>query len=213
MAENYFSKNLKYLREKSGTKQMDLAIYLDKKSESSISDWEKGKYTPKVDVLNMIAKYFHVTLSDLMERDLSVPEPADNMVPVTDFVQIPILGEIACGDPILADQNIQDYYLRSKQDLPSGRLFMLHAKGKSMEPAIQDGAKVLCRLQPDVENGEVAAVLVNGDTEATLKRVRKVNDMIILEPLNDDFEPYVITKDNPGRIIGKALEVYTTLNF
>ena len=68
-----FAKNLKYLREKNHMEQLDLAKELGRKSASSISEWEKGKYTPKLGVLNQIAKLFKVSIDDLMEKDLSNP--------------------------------------------------------------------------------------------------------------------------------------------
>lgn len=69
-----FGKNLKYLREKRGLDQSDIADFLGRKSTSSISEWESGKYTPKAGVLHDIAKYFNVSLSDLMEKDLAADE-------------------------------------------------------------------------------------------------------------------------------------------
>ncbi len=79
------------------------------------------------------------------------------------------MGKIACGDPITADENLTGYRYESPDNLPSGNLFYLQAKGDSMEPTIPNGSYVLIREQPEVENGEIAAVLVNGDTEALLK--------------------------------------------
>ena len=80
-----------------------------------------------------------------------------------------------------------------------------------MEPKIPDGSDVLIRLQDDVEDGEIAAVLVNGDTEATLKRVKKQGDIVMLVAENSAYSPYIITKDNSARIIGKAMEVAFSL--
>lgn len=76
-----------------------------------------------------------------------------------------------------------------------------------MEPTIPNSSLVLCRTQEDVENGEIAAVLINGDTETTLKRVRKMNGYLLLESINNDYEPFLINESNPARIKGKALEV------
>lgn len=118
---------------------------------------------------------------------------------------MPVLGRIACGDPILAEENISGYRAEPKDGLPSGDLYYLEAKGNSMEPTIPDGAMVLIRKQPDVETNEIAAVLVNGDTEATLKRVRKQNDVILLMPDNPEYDPIIVNEKNPARIIGKAV--------
>ena len=76
-----------------------------------------------------------------------------------------------------------------------------------MEPTIPNGSLVLVREQPEVEYGSIAAVLVNGDTEATLKRVKQQGDIIILMPDNPEHEPIVVTPDNPARIIGQAVQV------
>lgn len=121
------------------------------------------------------------------------------------FVKIPILGKIACGDPILAIENIDGYRYELEDNLPSGELFELVAKGKSMEPTIPDGCFVLVRQQSDVENGEIAAIRINNNDEATLKRVKKQNNIIMLIPDNKDFEPIVVTEENPITILGKAM--------
>lgn len=201
---NYFSKNLKYLRKKNGVEQMQLAEHLGRKSSSSISDWEKGKYTPKTGTLNEIAKYFHVSLSELVEEDLSkIPS---NVSSVSKTIPIPILGTIACGEPITAEENIEGYREEVSDFLPGGNLFYLKTKGDSMTPTIPLGSYVLIREQPEVEDGEIAAVLVNGDTEATLKRIKRQGDIVMLVPDNSDYQPYIITEDNPAKILGKAIK-------
>ncbi len=120
---------------------------------------------------------------------------------------IPVIGEISCGDPITAVENIEGYIAEPASRLPSGILFYLRAKGDSMAPTIENGALVLIREQDDVENGEVAAVLVNGGTEATLKRVKKDNGTLLLIPDNRNYPPIIATNENPVRVIGKAIRV------
>lgn len=75
-----------------------------------------------------------------------------------------------------------------------------------MEPTIPDKAIVVIHEQPEVEDGEIAAVQVDHDTEATLKRVKHQGDMILLMPDNKNYDPIILNKDNPGRIIGKAIK-------
>lgn len=202
---NYFSKNLRYLREKNNVEQIQLANHLGRKSGTSVSEWESGKYTPKAGTLNEIAKYFRVTMSDLMEKDLS--KTATNVIPYGNTVNIPVLGVITCGDPILAEQNIVDYREEIAENVPSGELFYLQTKGNSMTPTIPENSFVMIRKQETVENNEIAAVLVNGDTEATLKRVRFQGDTIILMPDNSEHNPIIVNEENPVRIIGKAIKV------
>lgn len=208
-----FAKNLKYLRAKRGIEQIELARMLGKKSGSSISSWESGTYTPKIGTLAKIADIFNVDLDDLMNIDLSDASTPTNLIPISraSIVSIPILGTIKCGQPILAEENITGYREELSDRLPSGNLFYLKSQGDSMLPTIPEGSLVLIREQPTVEYGEVAAVLVNGDTEATLKRVKKQGDIVMLIADNPDYPPYVITKDNPARIIGKAVLVSTEL--
>ena len=76
-----------------------------------------------------------------------------------------------------------------------------------MEPTIPNRAFVLVNPQSSVEDGEIAAVLVDGDTEATLKRIKYQNDLVFLMPDNRSYDPIVLSKDFPGRIIGKAIRV------
>lgn len=200
---SFFAQNLRYLRERQKIEQLELAKLLGRKSASSISEWEKGTYTPKSGVISDIARIFNVKIDELMSVDLSRPSNLVSVAPQT--VRVPILGVIACGDPILAEENIKGYRFESPEDLPGGTLFYLEAEGDSMEPTIPNGSHVLIREQPEVEYGEIAAVLLNSDSEATLKRVKKQGDMIMLMPDNPAHAPYIITEDNPARIIGKAM--------
>ncbi|HLS61506.1 MAG TPA: XRE family transcriptional regulator [Virgibacillus sp.] len=198
-----FSRNIKYLREEKDLGQLELAHLLGRKSGSSVSEWEKGTYTPKSGTLSDLSRIFNVNLHDLMNEDLTKPNNVKMVSPQS--IQIPVLGVIACGDPIIAEENISGYRSESPDTLPAGDLFYLETKGDSMEPTIPNGSHVLIREQSEVEYGEIAAVLVNGGTEATLKRVTRQGDTVLLMPINSSYEPIVITEDNPARIIGKAI--------
>ena len=127
----------------------------------------------------------------------------ENIIPMPEMRQIPLIGTIACGQPILAQEHIEDYI-----DVPKhiNADFALTCKGDSMINArIFDGDIVYIRKQEQVENGEIAAVLI--DNEATLKRVRLFEDHIILEPENPQYRPlsYWYEEMNTVRILGKAL--------
>lgn len=175
------------------------------KTEATIQRYESGNIKNlKNDTIEDLASVLNVSPAYLMGWDTNfIPTNIISLSPTT--VKIPILGKIACGDPITAEENLIGYRYESPDLLPNGKLIFLQAKGDSMEPTIPNGSYVLIREQPDVENGEIAAVLVNGDTEATLKRVKKQGDTVFLMPENPRHEPYVITSDNPARIIGKAI--------
>lgn len=208
-----FAENLQSLLNSRDVSQKVLAEHLGV-SETSVSYWTRGEKYPRIDKIQKIADYFNITMRDLMDdksktsssTDKTTSDRPHNLIdlsPIT--VRIPVLGKIACGDPITAEENLIGYRYESPDLLPSGKLIFLQAKGDSMEPTIPNGSYVLIREQPDVENGEIAAVLVNGDTEATLKRVKKQGDAVFLMPDNPRHEPYVITANNPARIIGKAI--------
>ncbi|MEV2909243.1 XRE family transcriptional regulator [Paenibacillus larvae] len=194
-----FSENLKRLLDKKGLTQTDMARYLNI-PETTVSNWIKASTYPRPDKIQLMADYFNVRRSDLTEE-----QPTNIYTLAPETVKIPILGAIACGDPILAEENLLGYRFESPDNLPSGTLYYLEAKGDSMEPTIPNGSLVMIRKQSDVEYGEIAAVQLNGDTEATLKRVKKQGDVVLLMPDNPAHEPYIITKDNPARIIGKAV--------
>lgn len=198
------SKNIKKYMAVNNVDRMKLSRDL-KIKYSTLSDWINEKTYPRIDKIELMANYFNVTKADLIEES-TMPS---NAVPVSNdnVVAIPIIGVIACGDPILADENIIGYRYHLKDRLPKGQTFYLTAKGDSMEPKIPNGSDVLIRLQEDVEDGEIAAVLVNGDTEATLKRVKKQGDIVMLVAENSAYAPYIITENNPARILGKAVGV------
>lgn len=194
------SKNIRKNLKKMGKSQTDLAKDLNL-PEMTVSNWVNAKTYPRVDKIQMMADYFGLQY----RSDLTEDKP-DNIFPMhSELVKVPILGNIACGDPLYVAENFAGYRYEAADMLPSGNNFYLKAKGNSMEPTIPNGSLVLIREQIEVENGEIAAVLVNGDTEATLKRVKKQNGVVILMPDNPNHEPIVVSKSYPARIIGKAM--------
>ncbi|WP_320162802.1 XRE family transcriptional regulator [uncultured Trichococcus sp.] len=202
----FIGTKIKKFRESRNMTQDELAELLDT-TRQSISRYENGERKANQDLLFELASIFKVSLDDFFPvRNLY---DQTNIIKVTpeNMVAIPVIGTIACGDPILADENIIGYRYHLKDRLPKGQTFYLTAKGDSMEPKIPDGSDVLIRMQDDVEDGEIAAVLVNGDSEATLKRVKKQGDIVMLVAENTNYAPYIITEHNPARILGKAVGV------
>lgn len=197
------SKNINKLIDEKGVTQVDIHNHT-KIPRSTLTGYVKGTSTPNPGNIQKLADYFGVMKSDIDPRFNSKPK---NLSVIKDFVNIPIIGEIACGDPIIADENIEGYREELSDFLPTGNLFYLKTKGSSMVPTIPQNSYVLIREQPEVEDGEIAAVLVNGDSEATLKRVKRQGNMVMLIPDNSDYAPYIVTEDNPARILGKAVKV------
>ena len=198
------SNNIKRFMKQRGVERSKMAADLNVKY-TTLTDWINGNVYPRIGSIEKIADYFNVEKSDLIERR------PDNVIPITKTVKIPLLGEIACGDPILAEENIEEYIDEPVNYLPSGKCFYLKAKGDSMKPTISNGSKVLIRQQPDVEDNEIAAVLMAETNEATLKRVKRSSGTIFLMPDNPEFTPIIVGKENPARILGKAVRVVTDL--
>lgn len=194
------SDNIRKLLAKRGLNQTDMARDLGI-AETTVSSWMLGKRYPGLKSLQKLADYFNVKRSTLTE------EWPSNLIEVSQrTVRIPVLGKIACGDPILAEENYEDYRTVLEEGLPSGNLVYLEAKGDSMQPTIPNGAMVMIREQPEVEYGEIAAVLINGNEEVTLKRIKKQGDVIFLMPDNPAHEPILVDENNPIKIIGKAVK-------
>lgn len=176
-------------------------------SDTAVSKWESNTNIPDIEQVTRLA--------EILEKDIkffaSDSWIADMRKVGGDSAFLPVIGEIACGAPILATQNVEYYKEVLKQGLPNGELFYLIARGDSMEPRIFDGDSVLIRIQPSVENGEIAAVQLEDDTKATLKRVQYSNGDIVLTSFNPNYPPIVLNKNNPGRIIGRALRIESDL--
>ncbi|GAB0242834.1 LexA family protein [Staphylococcus pseudintermedius] len=199
-----FSKNLKYLRKKHDMEQIDLAKKLGRKSASSISEWEKGKYTPKMKTLSELARLFNVSINDLMEKDLSNTKPQIDTLPVT---AIPVVAKISAGLPIYTEENIIEYtYIPTQMTKGGKELFGLKVSGDSMDKEFRDGDVVIVEKDAVVENGQIGVVTVNG-YNATVKRVRYNDDKIVLFPEsnNNDHLPQVYTNDNEIKIVGKVV--------
>lgn len=196
-----FAANLKLHLDKRGLNQTDMARDLNF-PETTVSNWMKASTYPRPDKLQLIADYFNVKRSDLTEK-----RPTNLLYISPQTVPVPVLGDIACGEPIHAEENFIGYRYVSPDRLPSGNSYYLIAKGDSMEPTIPNGSEVLIREQEEVEYGQIAAVLVNGNTEATLKRVRKQGNVIVLMPDNPAHDPIFVTEECPVKIIGKAIRI------
>ena len=136
-------------------------------------------------------------------------EPDLKLTPATDYVNIPVFGAIACGEPIEAFNEVLDYTTIPASWLKGGQeYFCLTAAGDSMEPLISEGDIAVIRKQPDCENGQICAVFVNG-YDATLKKVYKTGRIITLQPVNPAREPqsFEIGGDTNIQIIGVMVEL------
>lgn len=200
---------IKELREKKGLNMKEVSRSLNIPYTTYVN-YEKGLREPTSEVLIQLADFFDSSVDYLVGRSsinerlsLSEPSLAPNLMPMPEMRKIPLIGSIACGSPILAEEHIEDYI-----DIPAHihADFSLTCKGDSMINArIFDGDIVYIRQQDTVESGEIAAVLI--ESEATLKRVLIYDDHIILAPENPTYKPIICWHEemNTVRILGKAV--------
>ena len=143
-----------------------------------------------------------------LRRDPTKPraiEILDDAVTRTDVREVPLVGRIAAGSPILAEEDIEDVYPLPVDLVGDGPIFMLRVKGDSMINAgILDGDFVVVHRQPDALDGEIVAALIDGE-EATVKRLQRKNGAVILHSENPAFEPMVFTEG--VELIGKVVTV------
>lgn len=194
-----FTSNLRKYMSLNNKTQVDLINDLGF-NKSAVSTWCNGTRLPRMDKVDALAKYFGIRRSDLIED-----KSESKIKPTT----IPVLGSVPAGIPIEAIQDIIDYEEIDAATAAKGEYFALQVKGSSMEPRICEGDIVIVRKQDDVESGEIAIVMVNGDN-ATIKRLLKYEDGIRLMPTNPAYEPLYFTNDEilekPVKVIGKVIE-------
>ena len=218
-----FSERLKLLRRETGLSQQDFAKQI-RTSKSSINMYERGEREPGLETLEAIADYFNVDMDYLLGKsehrsksewldgidksvDLDILRSKvkiENLFPI-ERKKYQLLGEIACGKPITANEEI-DLYVEAGANIQAD--FCLKAKGDSMIGArIYDGDIVFIRKQPMVEDGEIAAVII--DDEATLKRVYydQAAGVLQLFAENPQYKTmrFIGEELNHIRIIGKAV--------
>lgn len=201
---------IKLLREETNKSMAQIARDLAIPYTTYVS-YEKGDREPNSEMLVNLANYFGVSVDYIVGRSQSKRGENTNLdyasipgiMPIPKMKKVPLLGTIACGEPILAVENI-DAYINMPEEVNG--TFALRCKGDSMINArIFDGDIVYIREQPDVENGEIAAVII--ENEATLKKVYKYPNRIELRAENPTMRAleYEGEDMNNVRIIGKAV--------
>ena len=194
------STRVRLRREELGLSQEQLAQRMGYRSKSSITKLEKGVNDIPQAKLEELAAALETTPAYLLGLDVLCPPPGFEPLPA--MAMVPLVGSIACGTPITAEQNIEQYI-----GVPAAwhADFALTCHGDSMSPTICDGDIVCIRCQPEVEQGEIAAVRIG--EEATLKRVYYQNGTLTLMPANAAYAPMVYTGPelNNVQIEGKAV--------
>ena len=188
-----FAKNIRALRYANHLSQAQLAESLGYRSFTTIQKWEDGTSSPSYAILEKLSEIFKTTPAKLMSDEVSYA---------------PVLGIVAGGSPIYANQEVLGYEAVSL-DLPSGsEYFYLRVVGDSMKDArILPGDLLYVHAQENLDNGQIGVILV--DDEATVKRFYQENGIVTLKPANPSFKPLVFDekefKQHQVKILGKVI--------
>lgn len=197
---------IKKLREEFHMTQQELADKLNG-AKSTIAMYESETRKPSMEVLIKLSEIFNCSIDYLLGKsEIKNPDLKDKL-----FL-IPIVGKVAAGKPILAEENIEGYLpidpLMYNLTSPDG-FFFLQIQGESMNKLIKNGSFALIKKQDYAENGDVIVAIVNGDDEATVKRYKQLNEQfVMLDPVSEDssFQPITIDlKNTKFSIIGKVV--------
>lgn len=196
---NRVSESIKKLRTKYDLTQSELGIIAGV-SDKAVSTWENGTAEPRMGAVQRIADHFMISKTEVIE---GIPSPTLPLV-------LPVLGSVPAGIPLEAIEDIVDYEeIPSKCANSDKEFFALKVKGDSMSPKYLEGDTIILERCEDVESGTDAVVYVNG-YDATLKKVIKKSDCIILQPINPVYDPIVIDygrDGDPVRIVGRVIEL------
>lgn len=201
-----FGKRLKELRENNGYSMDKLVDTYNKQfnakmNKSTLSRYENNLQDPIYTVVVNFAKLFHVSVDYLS---------CTNTDTKSEGVKIPVLGKVQAGIPVEAIEEILDYEEITPEMARGGDYFGLQVRGDSMEPKFSEGDVVIVRKQSYIDTGDIAIVLVNG-YEATMKKVKKTPDGIMLIPMNTVYDVMFYTNEEieylPVIVIGKVVEL------
>ena len=198
---NIFAENLQRLMDKRGKSRNDLAFETGIKY-ATICEWLNKRKYPRIDKIQLLADYFGVGKMDLIDKRIpSAPSKG---------YRIPVLGSVPAGIPIEAIEDIVDYEEIPESMARNGEYFGLRVDGESMKPIFNSGDTVIIQKQDSADTGDYVVAMINGG-EATLKRLKRFDDGIILIPNNPEFFPVTYTNDQieslPVRILGKVVEL------
>lgn len=197
-----FARNLQNFMNINNIKRQDLCDRLDIKY-STMSEWLAAKKYPRIDKIEALADYFGVLKSDLIEETSRYQKRSN-------VTRIPVLGSVRAGIPSEAIEDIIDYEEIPQKMAKNGEYFGLRVCGNSMEPKFSDGDVVIVQKQADVNSGDIAIVMINGN-DATMKKIKKNSDGIALIPTNSEYDVMFFTNEEienfPVIVLGKVVEL------
>lgn len=206
-----FAKNLNYYMNVNKKTRIDVCRDLEI-PYSTFTDWCNANIYPRIDKIELLANYFDIKKSDLVE-DKNNDKLSDQLKNIgamyisnTNLVKIPVLGTVKAGYDYMAQENWTGYVDVEKDIIKEGyEYFALIIKGDSMVPDFKEKDIVIIRKQDDFENGDIVVAIVNGE-EATIKKGKKSEAGVLLQPLNPSYEPLIFTYDEmktiPVTIVG-----------
>lgn len=194
-----FAENLNYYMNINNKTRVDVCRDLDI-PYSTFTDWCNANIYPRIDKIEILANYFDIKKSDLVERREKVDKLGN---PVK---EVPLLGTVKAGYDYLAQENwIGTVDVDASLVKDDSEYFALKVHGDSMSPILIEDDIVIVKKQDDFETGDIVVAIINGD-EATIKKGKKTDNSILLQPLNNNYEPLIFTNDEmktiPVKIIG-----------
>lgn len=203
-----FSNNIRFLRKQRNLTQEELAEMVGYKSFTTIQKWETGDSEPNMGVLRQLADIFHLSISELVETDLeskatSRPLPSNIITPAA--YAVPILGTICAGSGIHCEENFQGHFYVDRTIKAD---YCLKVKGNSMiDAGIYDGDFAFIRKSFDYSDGDIYAVCWGAEESASLKKLYKMDDKVMLQPCNSDYAPTLVDADDIY-IVGECIGTY-----
>lgn len=206
----FIGNNIKRARELKGLTQDELAKRMGYKSRSTIARIENGDNDVSQSKLKKFAEILDVSIDFLLDDGNKKIQISHSQ-----GIRIPILGRVVAGIPLEAITDIEGYEEITPKMASLGEYFALRIKGHSMEPQILDNDVVICKCQSDVESGDIAIILVNGD-EATCKQIKKSQEGVTLIGFNPVvYPPHFYSNKEiaelPVNVIGKVVELRRSL--
>ncbi len=202
------AKNIQYYMDLNKKTRNDMCDALGVKY-TTFTDWVKGNTYPRIDKIELMANYFGIQKSDLVEERVESKENSPFNIPTGNAVQIKVLGRVAAGIPLEAIEDVIDTEEIPQSLAKTGEFFGLQIHGDSMEPRMCEGDVVIVRQQDDAESGDIVIAMINGH-DATCKRLMKYSGGISLLSFNPLYEPMMFSNEEietkPVRIIGKVVE-------
>ena len=214
--ENYFMKNIKYVREKRGLSQSKLAEMIDV-NQTTIARWEDENRIPTIDKAIQVSSILNIPLDILVGKNLQI----DNVEPVnidSNIIKIPVFGTIKAGIPIESQSDIIDYVEIPKIWTRGGKKFYgLKISGDSMFPKYNEDDIVIFEQNDDTTlyHGKDVAIMING-TESTFKKLLVNGQGIVLQPYNTGYDIMMFSKEDveqlPIKVVGIAREKRTRID-